>query len=73
MSEWQPIEVAPKDGSPILSWDGNVMIVVVYCGCKKEWHVVECADYRQHPEAPIDWDGISHWMPLPSPPTETTA
>lgn len=70
MTEWQTIETAPKDGGPILSWDGNVMVVVIYCGCKRQWFLVENKDYAAHPESPIDWEGLTHWMPLPEPPIE---
>lgn len=65
---WSEIDSAPKDGTPILSWDGDVAVVVVYCRCKREWYLVENSDYRPHPEAPVDWRGITHWMPLPPPP-----
>jgi hypothetical protein len=57
MSEWQPIETAPKDGTVILAWRKHAtipMIVRFYYG---EW----------------DSDGVhvshlTHWMPLPEPP-----
>lgn len=67
---WQPIGTAPKDGSPVLTYDGDMMVVAVWCGCKGEWFLSECEGGRPHAESPIEWVGITHWHPLPEPPTE---
>lgn len=53
--DWQPIASAPKDGSPILTWDGEAMFVV-------EWDAQSWYDADAWPRQP------THWMPLPSPP-----
>jgi hypothetical protein len=57
MSEWQPIESAPRDGTDILGcWcRSNVMGVVSYFG--GIW-----LENDEKVSAP------SHWMPLPDPP-----
>ncbi len=63
---WQPIDTAPKDGTPILGWDGRDLAVVY-------WYAFE------HPGgawflSTVDLsgaDGLSqptHWQPLPEPP-----
>lgn len=72
MTEWQPIESAPKD-RPILVWgppedDSPKQIraqcvVAFWCACLSEWHL---ADADEEPT----WIGITHWMPLPDPPTK---
>ena len=67
MSEWQPIETAPKDGSRFLAFhDGHVDF----------WH---WQDFKDGGKAPVGWRNFvyvypdggnipSHWMPLPEPP-----
>lgn len=80
MSEWQPIETAPKDFSPILAAAQGVqntgwMIMVV------RWAQVSMmfrSDGRMDLTAPdCEWVGemgaqygvpITHWMTLPEPP-----
>ena len=68
MSEWQPIETAPKDGTPILvaenSRDYPFIAYWGYVGrftsSEKMWigH-----DFGAMPEG-----SVNHWMPLPEPP-----
>lgn len=72
MSEWQPIETAPKDGSHVLLWcehmEGIRYVVAKYI----------TPSGRDHGWGPFCWgaDGEreiaervpTHWMPLPSPP-----
>jgi hypothetical protein len=64
MSEWQPIETAPKDGTDILVWMfGNSMAVVFYDdNLDHPWHTMDGPAY--HKEAP------THWMPVPEPPKQ---
>lgn len=72
MSEWQPIETAPKDGTRILIFDNGCISIA-------NWH--EQIDNYNH--APFDgWlifypddafytqvsENPTHWMPLPEPP-----
>lgn len=61
MSEWQPIETAPKDGNEILLW-------VVDLGARPAFweNDVWCSPVDGHT---MYGNGeVSHWMPLPEPP-----
>ena len=67
MSEWQPIETAPKDGTRVLaSQSGHVFtarwapgFAAVYPGGGGPGWYDEILDRRAQP---------THWMPLPAPP-----
>lgn len=58
MSDWQPIETAPKDGQSILiaTPSGTVISAVWYAG---GWDV-------DHTGSGENW--ATHWMPLPPAP-----
>lgn len=58
MSEWQPMETAPKDGTPILGWPFYSRIDIVVFS-RKKWRS-QSSDY-------VAWT-LTHWMPLPEPP-----
>ena len=71
MSEWQPIESAPKDGTVVfLGWESKEGEIIhpeergLWNFVIDEWcHDGELEDYYVmfHP---------THWMPLPEPPTK---
>jgi len=58
MSEWQPIETAPTDGTPVDLWhrDG-FRITEVWWDSEDECWTHYGSD-----------SNFSHWMPLPEPP-----
>ena len=58
MSEWQPIETAPKDCTEILGFTEVGQMVLFFEGGM--WR--EKANFMGLKRAP------SHWMPLPKPP-----
>lgn len=68
MTAWQPIDTAPRDGTPILLQPGDF----------REWcfigHWGHVGRYTSSPKMWIGHEygamenGISHWMPLPQPP-----
>lgn len=63
MSEWQPIETAPRDGMPILGYkNGNMATVRWLWG---DWSLCIPGGYAEED----DWNP-THWMPLPEPPAE---
>ena len=68
MSEWQPIETAPKE-SNILGWNKNDGVLVYrafHYGSNNKfagWFAVY--DHEGDAEQP------THWMPLPPPPDGT--
>ena len=65
MTEWQPIETAPKDGTRILLYGYE---------CETQWNV--CYWVTEEEQGYTGWYGWdwpayevpSHWMPLPEPP-----
>ncbi len=64
MSEWQPIETAPRDGGPILAWGPcwiDVEIISWAIG-HDVWQEGPGGDYVD-----AGWEP-THWMPLPTPP-----
>jgi hypothetical protein len=77
-AQWQDISTAPKDGKPFFVWaDGYSWPEVVMWGKYSEQDAKELGveGYWQYADenlaeiAPeIEWEGMSHWMPIPPPP-----
>jgi hypothetical protein len=64
MSDWQPIETAPKDGTRILVWDSyDDETVVFWSSSVKDWRLNVAGSYAED-----DCHTFTHWMPLPEPP-----
>lgn len=66
MGEWQPIETAPKDGTPILAYNP---VTGPYQTRHEdgEWPMADW--YKGDPDHPGIWyPRPSHWMPLPTAP-----
>lgn len=78
MSEWQPIETAPKDGTWVLlyfdGWDRPDVYEgqpTIYAG---QWSTEN--HWRESGDWYVDWHDLTqyhigpptHWMPLPDPP-----
>ena len=62
VSGWRAIDSAPKDGTPVLVWDGNDCMVSWY-------HTVSPEFLGEWYTLAICAEEPTHWMPLPSPPT----
>lgn len=62
MSAWQPIETAPRDETPILTYrQAGLMSVAIYWPHgKAEWCAVDGCHLLN----------VTHWQPLPEPPTK---
>lgn len=64
-SEWQPIETAPKDGTPIIAYphtDGGGVGLAI-------WSNMTTGQWRSE----YDREWPTHWMPLPKPPATEAA
>ena len=85
MSEWQPIETAPKNGTEVLIWRPDAGVLLARYGCLGDWlNENESLTYSDSDLWAGDWfmaDFISggrlsdeypptHWMPLPPPPED---
>lgn len=63
MSEWQPIETAPDDGTPMLvTWPCTSGADVTVATKIEVWRDYYSGDHLAAQERP------THWMPLPEPP-----
>lgn len=67
MSDWLPIETAPKDGTTIDLWTKYLQRVADAKWMNGRWVVWGTNGF----ESP-DWEAVfpepTHWMPLPNPP-----
>ena len=63
MSDWQPIETAPRDGSQFLAWDG-------VCIENIKWRNGMWQTSWAHDEKYSMNGAPTHWMPLPQPPED---
>jgi hypothetical protein len=73
MSEWQPIETAPKDGTQILVWDGaNAQVAEFYVRAdgSSSWELGH-RWVNGHTRESWSCSGVlTHWMPLPARPSD---
>lgn len=70
---WQPIETAPRDGTPIIGCTFHPQLMHLYAPCTIFW-----ATYHPNSEGEKTWrtsaicgnkmKGVTHWMPLPAAP-----
>ena len=67
MSEWQPIETAPKDGTYVLGASSIKVNVAMFFNGEWCWAYGHC-ECHGWPTAPFF--PITHWMPMPSAPAK---
>ncbi len=63
LTNWQPIETAPKDRSWILVWE---------TGVSDKYHPAEVARFvnNRWESSAMKYVEATHWMPLPAPPVQ---
>lgn len=71
MSEWKPIETAPKDGTVILGWRYYVIAMRWNDDHDFPWDIVNIGPTSNFAFTNQVGDGdhaLTHWMPLPDAP-----
>lgn len=73
MSDWQPIETAPKDGTAFLATDGDDHSIVKWD--KRRGWVAMGDGFLAIASQGDTWTSYieplpTHWMPLPKPPVQ---
>jgi hypothetical protein len=69
MSEWQSIDTAPKDGTPVLLWTDHEHAIAEWNG--GEWWLIACQEALFDGDRPATVPcRPTHWMPLPKPPSD---
>ena len=74
---WQPIDTAPKDGTPILGWDGEHIAICYWYQYKLQslfrsrrvsggWYLSTTGGMQEDSGSWLP----THWQPLPAPPTD---
>jgi hypothetical protein len=77
MSDWQPIETAPKDGTVLLLWgeftDASEPFIGWYDDRDSRRPEMPFGPFvwRQHKASTVAERCVRWWMPLPQPPEET--
>ncbi len=66
VSEWRPIETAPKDGTFVDLWAGDRIHDCFWCSKRGLWVQFQDDSYQ----AELREEPITHWLPLPAPPGE---
>jgi len=69
MSEWKPIETAPRNGKRILAFGGGLDRVEIVSYNKKIgcWDA-ECFTLDDQDNDPLGYSRPTFWQPLPEPP-----
>jgi hypothetical protein len=68
LREWQPIATAPKDGSMVLLYPSGCWTEDEDCGEVGFWDT-DFNEWGRAGDVAEDYDGPTHWMPLPAPPS----
>jgi hypothetical protein len=72
MSDWQPIETAPKDGTFVMLWVGGDY--PAHCARFEIWKDGSAgwvASNHGGVWTCVQFGTATHWMPLPAPPVTT--
>lgn len=70
MTDWQPIESAPRDWTDVILYDPNEDDGTGSCGVMKGWYSMKDGGFDCWMSYESTSGNISptHWMPLPEPP-----
>lgn len=74
MSEWQPIETAPRDGRNLLLWDADSQSheIALWSEPHQLWAIDYTDSMPPSAHAKVSPSNTcyvpTHWMPLPTPP-----
>jgi hypothetical protein len=69
---WQPIETAPKDGTPFLCFHHDTEFSPP-TSIDLIWYEPSIKTYTMDGDNEVPFAGITHWMPLPPPPALSRA
>lgn len=74
MSEWRPIETAPKDGTLVDLWSATYNARLPDCKFEQEEWDEQGHWYQAYSENPscshyVSDDALTHWMPRPPAPS----
>lgn len=64
MSEWQPIETAPKDGTHVIVAKGKRVFVAWFDDLEDQW--LDSINHNGYEDSPVE---PTLWTPWPAPPT----
>lgn len=70
MTDWQPIETAPKDGEWLIGYhDFAGVIPICWCDIFHRWETPD-QNFSKGDEGPFDWFPCepTEWTPRPKPP-----
>jgi hypothetical protein len=72
MSDWMPIETAPKDGRHVLAWDEGEGVTRCFWGSyspqqPEHWCRMGLVNWGDYAFIDVGPD-LTHWMPLPKAP-----
>lgn len=73
MSEWKPIETAPKDGTRVLIVSDDQVFIGYWSESAKFGDEIEKPGWQIHESEMDEWyavavDDATHWTPIPEPP-----
>ena len=71
MPEWQPIETAPKDKRVLELLPKSGVASGEWNSFGNDWWCGMCGGYEC--DSAFDDEQPTHWMPLPSPPAQSSA
>lgn len=70
---WEPIETAPKDGTPIIAYCVHTNAKYATNSIQEGWEYPVIAKWIDHNGGGWTWHGMAgtftHWRPLPAPPS----